>query len=524
MAELSAAEPARVHAVVVGIEHFGRVPDRGWDLPGAAADAMRFTRWLRRRGVPAENITLMLAPVPAAQAAFNAEARALGIDVRFVVSRDHIMDGFRPRSEASEGDLLYVYWGGHGVLDHGDRRLLLCPDAHDADQRCVDLHQLREYLTRPDVVQFPQQVFLVDACATFREVNSGPSGPAVAAFPAGPRQAVDQFLLLAAAIGQAALQDEARDTGAFSDAVLTWLEERSPGLAPDLAALSAHLEEHFDGSGPDGSALQTPVTMELLAPGGRAKVVSLRPPAGPAPKAEPPAGRGTAATAPEARRRPRRGGLVTVVAAAALVVAAAAGDTVYELMVRAKDGADGKAAAAGAAAPGAASPPASPSPSPSPSPSASASPSGSAAASPPATPPAAAAPTPSVQPAGAPKPVCASTQATYAGPEVTASPCYVLEGGRVTMVAQLRASKPVDVTVHLWLTEKDETRHLYPTGSTVQQTLRAGTEAKEVRGLVGIALAPGAYDVHVAVTRKGEPAPSATNPTVTGRSQGFSYP
>jgi hypothetical protein len=514
MAELSAAEPARVHAVIVGIEHFGRVRDRNWDLAGAAADAMRFARWLRRRGVPAENITLMLAPVPAAQAAFNAEAHALGIDVRFVVSRDHIMDGFRPRPEVPVGDLLYVYWGGHGVLDHGDRRLLLCPDAHDGDQRCIDLHQLREYLTRSDVAECPQQVFLVDACATFREVNSGPSGPAVAAFPAGPRQAVDQFLLLAAATGQAALQDEARGTGAFSDAVMAWLEERSPGLAPDLAALSAHLEEHFDGSGPDGSALQTPVAMELLAPGGRGKVVALGPPSGPAPTAE---------SAPAARAPRRRGGLVAAGVAVAAAVAVAAGGTVYGLMSPGKGGADGKGGSApAAAAPGAASPSAPPSPSPS----GSATPSGGPSAQPAAA-PASATPAPSaqptaVQPAGPPK-VCASAQPIASVPEVVAAPCYVLDGGRVTMIAEVRASRPVDVAVYLWLTAEDDPRHLFPTGGTAQQTRRVAAR-EDVLEPVGIALPPGRYEVHMYVTRKGEPAPSPTNPTVTGRSQGFTYP
>jgi hypothetical protein len=53
--------PAQSHAVVVGIEKYD-IGD-AWNLNGPALDAVRFVRWLRTRGVPAENIDLFASPL-----------------------------------------------------------------------------------------------------------------------------------------------------------------------------------------------------------------------------------------------------------------------------------------------------------------------------------------------------------------------------------------------------------------------------------------------------------------------------
>ncbi|WP_053690612.1 caspase family protein [Streptomyces sp. WM6372] len=510
MAELTVPDPARVHAVVVGIEHFPRIS--GKDLPGAAADAMRLARWLRTRGVPAGNIRLLLAPMAGSWQDLNAEARELGLDIEPVTSRDQIIDKLAPARTVPEGDVLYVYWGGHGVLDRGDRRLLLCPDASDAEPRCLDLMDLREYLTRPDVARCRRQVFLVDACATFVQDNQ--TRPVVAALPAGKRVPVEQFMLLAAASGQAATQRTAERTGAFSTAVMDWLEEHSPGLSTDLDALVAHTKEHFTGYRLGSRQLQTPVTLVIQPFGGDVEI--RQGPAAPATEpAGPPAG-------PERSGGVRRAAAVWAGAAALVVIAVVAA-------VALNGGPDGGGqrgqAAPGGSAP--AQPSASPSPSAPSSGSASPSPSPSASSAAPSTAAPSGAPTPQAQAAGAAatggKESCAAFH-TADDPKVSESPCFVREGTTVFMRAYVRATVPTKVTVYVWLTLKDGNKYLYPDGGAKTWTLTAGPDPQVWTERVATSLASGTeYEVHVSTKVDGATPPKVTNPAVTGHGQWFRY-
>ncbi|MET9736264.1 hypothetical protein ABZZ79_38275 [Streptomyces sp. NPDC006458] len=246
--------PARVHAVVVGVERYPRHP--GWDLPGAVDDALRFHRWLRKGGVPEANIQLLLAPDEESRARLDALAAAGEVTWRPTWARDALMDAFTTGLEGRSGDLLYVFWGSHGVLGQGDRRLLLCPDASPKDKRCVDTANLMEYLQRDDLAGFGQQVLLFDTCATFLEHHNQPTGPAVADFPTVRRRPVEQFALCAATAGQVAENDAALRSGVFSGAVLDRLETDAVDLRPDLTALLTHVRARTPDS-------QTPVTIEV---------------------------------------------------------------------------------------------------------------------------------------------------------------------------------------------------------------------------------------------------------------------
>ncbi|MEV5106821.1 hypothetical protein ACFQ7G_35335 [Streptomyces massasporeus] len=255
MAELRAVDdPARVHAVVVGVERYPRHAD--WDLPGAVDDALRFYKWLRKGGVPEGNIQLLLAPDETSRASLDALAGAGELTWRQTWGRDALMDAFTQGLDGRTGDLLYLYWGSHGVLGQGDRRLLLCPDASPNDKRCIETANLLEYLQRDDLAGFTQQVLLFDACAAFLEHHNQPTGPAVADFPTVRRRPVGQFALCAAAAGQVAENDPALRSGVFSHAVLDWLETHAADLHPDLAALLTHVR----AATPD---TQTPVSIDI---------------------------------------------------------------------------------------------------------------------------------------------------------------------------------------------------------------------------------------------------------------------
>ncbi|MFD5538804.1 hypothetical protein ACFWIJ_13435 [Streptomyces sp. NPDC127079] len=233
-------DPARVHAVIVGIEQYPRHPR--WNLPGAVDDALRFHKWLREGGVPAENIQLLLAPEEDNRRRLESLVATGGLTWQPTWRRDRVMDAFTTGLDGRSGDLLYVFWGSHAVLGHGDRRLLLCPDATPNDKRCIDTANLLEYLRRDDLEGFGQQVYLFDVCATFLEHLHQPTGPALAEFPTVRRRHLGQFALCAAAPGQVAENDAALRGGVFSRAVLEWLETNAADLRPDLTALAAHVE------------------------------------------------------------------------------------------------------------------------------------------------------------------------------------------------------------------------------------------------------------------------------------------
>lgn len=495
MAEMTAPDPERVHALLVGIEQYPHMGDG--QLPGAAADAMRLARWLRRRGVPGGNIRLLLAPLPGSWPELNTRARELGVAIEPVTSRDQIIDRLASPPTVPEGDVLYVYWGGHGVLDRGDRRLLLCPD-DSAERRSLDLMDLRDYLTRPDVARCRRQVFLVDACATF--VQAGDRRPDVAALPAGGRAAVEQFLLLAAAAGQAATQRGAQRTGAFSTAVMDWLEEHSPGLDTDLDALVAHVKEHFTAHRLGNRQLQTPVTLVIKPLGGDDVEIWERPgPPGVKRAKRAPADRSGAAGVWAG------GGVLALVAMVAIVA-----------MFLSKTGGDGERdQTAPEAAPGA--PAAQPAP---PSASASAPPSPSAPAGTASAPQkVAVAPPPSV-----PGESCGSEH-TAAAKDIEHTVCYVQSGGRISMVAYVRAtSVPKDVTVNLWLVGPKGT-YVFPIGGPKTWSGKVGREPQRVEAQIdtGLLKSRSRYEVHLGTLEGLGATQNATADPVRGHSIPFTY-
>ena len=120
--------PERTQAVVVGIERYEA--GRSWDLDGAAESALEIIKWLREIEVPVENITVLLSPLDSNQSKMQQRLAELGLSpqplpatvekVRHVVTEELPM---------KDGDLLVLFWSGHGILDQRLHRRLFCADA-----------------------------------------------------------------------------------------------------------------------------------------------------------------------------------------------------------------------------------------------------------------------------------------------------------------------------------------------------------------------------------------------------------
>ncbi|WP_073949034.1 effector-associated domain 2-containing protein [Streptomyces kebangsaanensis] len=243
------ADPARVHALIVGIEAYDAGAD--WDLPGPARDAVRFHRLLRTAGVPEDQLLLHLAPLPP----YAPDVPYRGADhatLRRVLVRD---------LPARQGDVLWVWWGGHGVLDRADRLRLFCADATPADKLAIDLDSALARYAGDAVPAFAEQLWVVDACETFEEALGFREQLPPDALPVGRHDlAHQQTVLRAAGRGRAAANDPVRGTGLFSEVLLALLAERAAVLPapPDpeelFPAVRARIAAHREA----GRTLQHP--------------------------------------------------------------------------------------------------------------------------------------------------------------------------------------------------------------------------------------------------------------------------
>ncbi|MEU2910734.1 effector-associated domain 2-containing protein [Streptomyces massasporeus] len=250
-------DPTRVHALIVGIE--GYEAGSAWDLPGPARDAVAFCRMLRSAGVPEEQLRLHLAPLPpyVPPVAYRPADHAT---LRRALVRE------LPRLR---GETLWVWWGGHGVLDRAGHTRLFCADATTHDKVCLDLESALTRYASDAVPGFPEQLWIVDACETFEESLAFRDPLPSDALPAGRRTLTHrQTLLRAAGRGRRAANDPVRATGLFSDVLLDILTDHTdvlPGV-PDPEMLFTVAGERIAALRKSGRTLQHP-EMELRGPG-----------------------------------------------------------------------------------------------------------------------------------------------------------------------------------------------------------------------------------------------------------------
>ncbi|MGV9501497.1 effector-associated domain 2-containing protein [Streptomyces sp. NPDC003642] len=242
-------DPARVHALVVGIETY-EAGDT-WRLPGPARDAVRFCRLLRDAGVPESQVRLHLAPLPPydPQVPYEPADRAT---LRRVLVREMPL---------AQGDVLWVWWGGHGVLDRAGRLRLFCADAGVADKVGIDLESALARYTSDAVPGLREQMWVVDACETFEEDLAFQEALPADALPVGrPGHVHRQIVLRAAGRGRAAANDPVRATGLFSDVLLGLLAERAAALPapPDPEELFPAVRARIAALREEGRTLQHP--------------------------------------------------------------------------------------------------------------------------------------------------------------------------------------------------------------------------------------------------------------------------
>jgi hypothetical protein len=185
----------------------------------------------------------------------------------------------------AQGDVLWVWWGGHGVLDRSGHLRLFCADATTADKLGIDLDSALERYAGDAVPGFADQLWVVDACETFEEALGFREQLPPDALPVGQRNlAHRQTVLRAAGRGRAAANDPARATGLFSDVVLGLLDERAALLPapPDPEELFPAVRARIGALRDAGRTLQYP-EIRLRSPERTETLTAPAPPAAPRP-------------------------------------------------------------------------------------------------------------------------------------------------------------------------------------------------------------------------------------------------
>jgi hypothetical protein len=237
-----------VYALVVGIEKYQAGLE--WGLNGPAKDALKFASWLLGHGVKPEHIQLFLSPLDE-NAGVIEEAKAKGLSP-LPANRDEIDSAIRSKltSVGNQGDLLHVFWGGHGIITKTEAttRRLFFADTDNINKWNLDFNSLVEALsTFAHVSGFRQQNFWIDACANTHYQGLyetiGAEAAAAQFITNGEQGKAEQFVLFAAAEYEVATNESAEGTGRFSRAVLDELQQKS--LLPDMKELAVQIQANF---------------------------------------------------------------------------------------------------------------------------------------------------------------------------------------------------------------------------------------------------------------------------------------
>jgi hypothetical protein len=208
-------------AVVVGIDAY----DHFKHLTGAANDAVHAVGWLRRLGVPDEQIMLHAAATGAAKEAVD----ELGMKVGGC-KEPEIFESFQRLIEGQGGSKLFVFLSGHGVFEPGGERVFL---TQEASETVLSNLGIAWYTKLLQGLPFALQIVVMDGCLNLpyspakRAVFTGGQHPGVV--PGPPRAEVLQAFCYGASLGEKALEADGR--GMFSANLLAALDPDDPQSA-----------------------------------------------------------------------------------------------------------------------------------------------------------------------------------------------------------------------------------------------------------------------------------------------------
>jgi hypothetical protein len=243
------ADPARTHAVLVGIEKYEAGGD--WNrLSGPVRDVLAFHEWLLSRNVPADQIMTLVSPldknIPLVEQSKITTSPATSTEVL------RALNTLQPK----RGDLLFIFWAGHGVVHEDEHRLFLA-DATTNHKRNLDLETLQKSLRSSYFPGFPLQIIIVDACANHQSFAFTFPSESV---PCGNPLGHEQFVFFAARPGQVAKNLGEEKRGLFSQEFLRKVQELpDERWPPDMRSVAESVQATFAALRATSNLAQTPI-------------------------------------------------------------------------------------------------------------------------------------------------------------------------------------------------------------------------------------------------------------------------
>ncbi|WP_328875969.1 caspase family protein [Streptomyces sp. NBC_00287] len=233
----------RTYALVVGVESYD--VSSGWRLPGAALDAHHFARWLTGSGqVPPANVRLFLSPLPSTTVPCVDD-----FPEHLPATEANIKQALLHELPSCDGDLLWIYWAGHGFVDdHGDA-LLPYSNAAAPSISNLNLGSALRLWKSTSVAhgRFRHQVAVVDACRVDRRRTPKLHFEAHEYGKGAMTDERRQFVLYAAPPGGAARNEAGRQSGLFTRSLLHRLDGLSVGQGTHrLTAIAHGVQADFD--------------------------------------------------------------------------------------------------------------------------------------------------------------------------------------------------------------------------------------------------------------------------------------
>ncbi|MCX5336789.1 caspase family protein [Streptomyces sp. NBC_00140] len=246
---IPALRPEKVFALIVGIESYQA--GRGWSLPGPARDALRFAEWLTdTAGVPPAHVHLLLSPLAQSHAETSTPA-----------TWENIHRTLFKELPNCDGDLLWIYWAGHGYLDPKHQLLLPTADATVGLTSHLNLQAALRWWQSSNIPSgnFRRVVAIGDTCRIedrrARSLKFGTNDPEAGDHTPERRQ----FVLYAALPGEAAKNDAERQAGQFTDTLLKHLAGKAVDTSIDgLVDIARAVQADFAILRAQGEAWQTP--------------------------------------------------------------------------------------------------------------------------------------------------------------------------------------------------------------------------------------------------------------------------
>ncbi len=266
--------PEQTHALVVGIEAYPR--RHSLDLIGPAADALNFARWLRRRGVPAANLKILVSTRSEERLGAGLE----GVDLFNGLVNLAVVENALESCRRTRSRLLLLFWTGHGIMTADQVRRPLLANYSDTDPHNLNVESLQEHLRSSTFFYPAYQVILFDMCATLFDERLRRESLIDHKFQSGPaRLDCQQFLLYAAADRQAAENLLSERTGLYFKELMPILDQE-PGWPPEMKRVIGKLEDRFEELRTKGLTAQQPIYQYWRAPSGQGETKYLGPRSG----------------------------------------------------------------------------------------------------------------------------------------------------------------------------------------------------------------------------------------------------